>query len=241
MPPPLVISADLTRDDYINASRICIELSPLYLQAARQVRRRQARRLVFILPVFVLGGAFLVGSRTERMYLEGAVFGTIVAGLYCMYACRLSNYLDPMKKQALRQVQAADYSDYIGPVTYTIDDERIRMTTPTSEHAVSWAIVEGLFDLGDWFLIQWTARGGIVIPKRAFPDAAAATAFFLAATEQWQAARLPEPDRIARFLKDRDLPCPNCRYNLRGCASTACPECGAPLTLQQLRACAGTP
>lgn len=34
------------------------------------------------------------------------------------------------------------------------------------------------------------------------------------------------------FLESRDVPCPNCRYNLRGVTSEACPECGEPIELQ---------
>ena len=34
------------------------------------------------------------------------------------------------------------------------------------------------------------------------------------------------------YLAERDIPCPVCRYNLRGLASASCPECGAQLDLR---------
>lgn len=33
------------------------------------------------------------------------------------------------------------------------------------------------------------------------------------------------------FLADRDVPCPNCGYNLRGLATNVCPECRQELVL----------
>lgn len=46
--------------------------------------------------------------------------------------------------------------------------------------------------------------------------------------------RPPSPeqsDPLRSFLAGRDLPCPRCGYNLRGCASPTCPECNQRLTL----------
>ena len=46
---------------------------------------------------------------------------------------------------------------------------------------------------------------------------------------------MPEHDDkplLAQFLADHDVSCPRCGYNLRGGASSACPECGARLQLQ---------
>lgn len=37
---------------------------------------------------------------------------------------------------------------------------------------------------------------------------------------------------LQQFLAQRDLPCPVCKYNLRGLSSTSCPECGARLDLR---------
>jgi len=39
-------------------------------------------------------------------------------------------------------------------------------------------------------------------------------------------------DALVLFLKDREIPCPVCGYNLRGLRTPACPECGSELTLQ---------
>lgn len=40
---------------------------------------------------------------------------------------------------------------------------------------------------------------------------------------------------LAAFLADRDVECPSCGYQLRGVNSTACPECGRVLRINDLR------
>ena len=43
----------------------------------------------------------------------------------------------------------------------------------------------------------------------------------------------PPGDELLRaYLTDRNQPCPVCGYDLRGLASSACPECGARLELR---------
>lgn len=37
------------------------------------------------------------------------------------------------------------------------------------------------------------------------------------------------PERIRSMLADKDVPCPNCEYNLRGVQGGCCPECGRDL------------
>lgn len=40
------------------------------------------------------------------------------------------------------------------------------------------------------------------------------------------------PDHLRRLLASTDVPCPNCRYNLRGLTGDACPECNQRLVLR---------
>jgi len=44
--------------------------------------------------------------------------------------------------------------------------------------------------------------------------------------------RAAESELLREFLRDRDMPCPVCNYNLRNCQADHCPECGAELDLR---------
>lgn len=40
------------------------------------------------------------------------------------------------------------------------------------------------------------------------------------------------PTTLIQYLADNDIPCPRCRYNLKGTTTNQCPECGFKLKLQ---------
>lgn len=41
----------------------------------------------------------------------------------------------------------------------------------------------------------------------------------------------PDTAFLKQYLAEHDAPCPACRYNLRGCTGSACPECGESIAL----------
>ncbi|MEX0655701.1 MAG: hypothetical protein WD151_16380 [Phycisphaeraceae bacterium] len=41
----------------------------------------------------------------------------------------------------------------------------------------------------------------------------------------------PDHDLLLAYVRDRDVPCPRCRYNLRDIERPYCPECGTQPTL----------
>ena len=36
-------------------------------------------------------------------------------------------------------------------------------------------------------------------------------------------------DQLATYLAEHDVPCPKCRYDLRGVPNALCPECGTAI------------
>jgi len=42
------------------------------------------------------------------------------------------------------------------------------------------------------------------------------------------------PVSLPALLRDRDIPCPKCRYNLRNLTTNRCPECGQELSIDLL-------
>jgi hypothetical protein len=47
-----------------------------------------------------------------------------------------------------------------------------------------------------------------------------------------QAEMEVSPDLLCTFLNGRDVPCPNCNYNLRDLQGPLCPECGEKIVLR---------
>ncbi|HYE63570.1 MAG TPA: hypothetical protein VD997_16385 [Phycisphaerales bacterium] len=50
----------------------------------------------------------------------------------------------------------------------------------------------------------------------------------------WTLRSSPDP-RLIEYLRENDVKCPRCRYNLRGLETNECPECGDTLVLSLLR------
>lgn len=54
----------------------------------------------------------------------------------------------------------------------------------------------------------------------------------MSTTESADRTKSAEPDpMLVQFLRERDVECPTCRYNLRNLARSTCPECDTPLAL----------
>lgn len=50
-------------------------------------------------------------------------------------------------------------------------------------------------------------------------------------TQEAPPSAVPAAELLRACLAQRDVPCPTCKYNLRGCVSAACPECGTTIVL----------
>ena len=40
-----------------------------------------------------------------------------------------------------------------------------------------------------------------------------------------------DPERLARYMREHNPPCPGCGYSLEGLSSRVCPECGRELSV----------
>jgi hypothetical protein len=184
-------------------------------------------------PAMIIGAALFIGrgESTRGMYLEGAIGGVLLVGLILTYLGRLDTYLKPIRLAALREVAAADYSAYVGPVRLAFDEIGVRMATSSSEHRVAWREIEGIAILDE--TVTFTVSGsGWIVPVRVLEQRA--TEYLAEARSCWELASLSEAQRISRYMAEQELKCPRCGYNLRGLVSARCPECGNELTLSGL-------
>ena len=138
------------------------------------------------------------------------------------------------KSAALRSIKAMDLSQHVGHYIVRLSETGIDATTPTGRLSHNWTACT-VWQMEGFFIIRIDSSQ-FVLPFRAFPSAQAVTEFFQTATAWWQAGQLSPDLHVSRYLADRDLPCPKCKYNLKGIASARCPECGEQLTVAQLAA-----
>jgi|GEM_PF-2175357 len=238
MDDPIDISFELTRDDWLSATRLMFDLNlPAYIAIARAARRRRLRSMLFYGPLIITVASLYIGSRTSTrgMYVEGAIAGSILVGLMLMYFGSTRQDLAGFRRAAEHRAQHTEYGDFIGPQSLRADAAGITQRTRHREMRQNWTVFESVTEVGPYLLLHGSLATTVVIPRRAFPTPQAADDAAAALRRWLDAGRAPPAARIAAYLADRDLPCPTCTYNLRGISSDRCPECGAHLTIEALQ------
>jgi hypothetical protein len=233
---PLSVSYEFSRDDYLAAMCTWIDQGPAIHEVARAQRRRAVRSLRFSVPVMFLV-CFWIPWRTpmdlELRIFGGVFIGATISGLYAMHIASLPNYVKKLRQQSHARVEQTDVGSLTGRQSIEIAPEHFIFRSPAAEFRLPWRSVRAITPLSGWSFIQ-LHDSLPVIPDRAFDSAASRDAFIAVFRERIEQARLPEPERIKRFLQDRDRPCPKCKYNLRNAATDRCPECGHHLRYSEL-------
>jgi hypothetical protein len=236
VPESLVLSFDLTRDDYLAAVRLLLVDSPDLERVARQHRAKALKALWWIAP-FPYVMIYLL-TRREQVeigirLLTTALLGTLVSGMYGWYCAQLSTYLPKIRKAYWEHAQRTDVSTFCGPNILELTPAAFIARSTSGATAFPWSAVAHIKELPG-FLVVYVPSAMEIIPDRAFASPEAKAAFTEALRHHADSARLPEPERIRRYMAERDLPCPGCKYNLRGIATDACPECGRQLRYAEL-------
>jgi hypothetical protein len=236
VPEPLSVSFSFSRDDYLAAMRAWIDHAPEMDIAARQMRRKTLKSSWWAFPVMAVL-AYMIPSRTpldrELRTAGGVVMAAVLCGLYFMHLSSLGNYRKQVRKTSWERVEREDVSGFSGPLSATIAEDGLAFNGPNGGAAIPWQSVGDVREIGEWLFIR-VPHGLPVIPASAFGSAESRAAFAASIRQHADTARVPEAERIRRYMAERDLPCPGCKYNLRGIAADACPECGRQLRYAEL-------
>jgi hypothetical protein len=86
-----------------------------------------------------------------------------------------------------------------------------------------------------WFVhLDMGGEGGWPIPLHVFGDEAGADRFIALANMYRTAAPGGPREEMRDLLRDRDVKCAGCGYNLRGSGGEKCPECGRKVELGEV-------
>ncbi len=236
-------SFEITRDEYEAWMRRATLQSPNYTDVLASLARRR-QRSAWLALALTLGFLIMLALHTRGWLPQALVVGTglVVAGSWAGVTTdaerRYRKAVDRSLEASLNSV-AAWY--HTGPRTIVIDSSGIDFRGPLQEIRQPWPAISAVIETEDALAICQAAEGSYVIPKRTFvsPEECARLRLFV----ERQIARqgFTVVSHVRAYLADRDLACPRCRYNLRGCAGTACPECGLVLTLAEIPAMRDAP
>lgn len=222
---------ELTRDDWLAINDACLRESPEWTRAASDYRRNTRRQVLYMSPILILLGAFLV-QRSAGSYLTGAGLGLAFA-TFLYFALPRVNAVDKAKQRARAQIEKMDFTAFSGPHVVEMDEHGVVVHSAGRDMRLSWQVAAPTH-AGRYIVLEGGGASAIAIPLRAFESDPAGAEMFTSMTRWWQMAQLPHAERLARYLASRnDLVCPACKYSLRGAVSEKCPECGRELRLEE--------
>lgn len=121
--------------------------------------------------------------------------------------------------------------------TTTADESGVRFKSGPLEISLAWESVERL--ICDKRAIVLVGGGqAIFLPSRLIQPEGSHDQAIAKIREWYEASGRGDVTRIATHLKDHDYACENCGYNLRGCATASCPECGFRINVVAVEAAA---
>lgn len=227
-------SFDITKDDVIEFSKALMPLEPAWAEAQKKHERSMRLQALCCAP-FIIGGTSLLiaqGSSTQGMHLEGAGIGVVFAA-FLYFALPRLNEIQKSQKNRIEQISEMDLSAYMGKRTVTMDENGVFLQSPEAESRISWRLVTPTI-VSTFFVLYDESEPISYLPSRCFASTSTRDELLEQAKQWHQAAQLPHALRLERYLADRDLPCPKCKYNLRGMNGEICPECGVSIQLETL-------
>jgi hypothetical protein len=244
MPDRFDLEFEVTRGDWLALHKAGVQESPEWVRARRK-DRLLTRLQVMPVGVIVVTLPFLLYKRGAQplgfnvVYLDVVYLVVVAAVMVYLYFAgpRLSKFVSEFEKNTKAQFKAferVDLSTYTGTTKLTIDEFGVQVRSSYRELKLSWQAVERPTSVGGFILLSHITAYGTIIPPHAFASQASATEFLDCASRLWQNAQLPHVERLERYLTDRDLPCPKCKYNLRNMRGESCPECGKAIKLDVL-------
>ncbi len=138
--------------------------------------------------------------------------------------------LDPRARIEIRNLlKRESVQSLMGPSRVRVDDAGYYCDRPLGDSLRRWPGILGCTSTERFILITTLDLSALGIPRRAFRDAAHFDEFERAVQGWIARGGAGAVGRVTAYLKDHDLPCPGCGYNLRGVQIMTCPECGLSL------------
>lgn len=136
-----------------------------------------------------------------------------------------------IRKAAMLGLIEGEYT----PQTLRLSAEGLSQTGAKGAWVRSWSGIRSITNTGRGFILLIHGRAGYPIPLHAFASREEAYRFFDICKEQIATHQGNIDKAVVDFLVSNDVPCPRCKYELRGLEDSKCPECGLRLNLGMLR------
>lgn len=116
-----------------------------------------------------------------------------------------------------------------GPQRLIVLGDWLRLETRHHDTTQRWTGVDRVDATDAYAFIRRPDDRMFIVPARAFDAPETFNRFVLTCRELADRHLNSDHARVREYLRERDINCPGCGYNLHGCTAPHCPECGLTL------------
>jgi hypothetical protein len=238
---PIVLEFELDEEDMVAYYRAASRLDPAVQRQWDALRSRCRGAMVIaavlLLGMFVVTGTNALGPRwtEDRPVVTLAIGAGVVGAIWTAIQYRRALAPITQPNRAYQYARSEPVRFTLGSQAFEIGAAGIVYRSRHQDVTQRWSGIAAVRDTPDGIYLQRRDRQCYVIPKRIFqgPDEAASV---VRRARAWlDEAGHGDARRIRTHLAEQDVPCPGCRYNLRGAQGSLCPECGRAFDTGLLR------
>ena len=228
----ITVRYSMTESDWREVYRLCNASRAAQQQVVISTPHRKAHWiLVSVSAVLLLVVAIL---SVDHLHFRSPLYWLPLL-LICMSSLaslahkRAVGYQKEPETDIDRAMEHFALDQLIGEWVVTLTAQGVSVTAPAYAEQRSWPSIAVFSNATDFVTITYNDQHGVFIPMRAFASPAAASHFVTTGNSGLWYADQGLPRRVIRWLSSNNLPCPKCKYNLRGITDMRCPECGRTL------------
>lgn len=228
---------ELTEENLRRAYSAFVLQSGEWTRHLAQLSKRinASRNLIFASAITFFGSLILavVGILPERQAPLLLIFCLAGAGSAALQWQKLrADHKDAISGD--KWVRESLQAGAMGVWHIYFSDYGVRSLLNNTDTTYRWEHFYAVGRLPSHVAVLSPAGTSIFIPIEYFASEDAAMAFVGRIQKILEAHASTAAHRIVAYLRDHSMPCPKCRYELRGNQTGACPECGLVLTLDNV-------